>query len=91
MTTRTNVLEEILEGKNKEKPKSIGFDYKVLNKKQRNKFCAYAPKDYGIVRKPQYDQKHVAAAGNVDLTVNNAMLEHSKELQSSKTKKKHSP
>ena len=49
MTTRTNVLEEILEGKNKEKPKSIGFDYKVLNKKQQNINYAYALEDYAML------------------------------------------
>jgi len=36
MTTCTNVLEEILEGQNQEKPKGIVFDYKTLNNKQRN-------------------------------------------------------
>ena len=42
MTTRTDVLEEIQEGQNKEKPTGTGFDYKSLNKKQRNTNYAYA-------------------------------------------------
>jgi len=51
MTTWTNVLEEILEGQNKGKPKAIGFSYKALNKKQQNKNFAYALEEYGIVNK----------------------------------------
>jgi len=38
-TTRTNVLEEMLEVQ--EKAKGAGFNYKDLNKKQRNKNSAY--------------------------------------------------
>jgi len=53
MTTCTNVLEEILKGQRKENPKGTAFDYKTLNKKQRNKNSAYAPEDCGMVRKQQ--------------------------------------
>lgn len=42
MTTGTSVLEEILEGQNKEKPKGTSFDYKSMNKKQRNRCTTYA-------------------------------------------------
>ena len=89
MTTWTNVLEEILEGK--EKPKSTGFDYNALNKKQQNRNFAYALEDCGMVRKHQYDQRSVVAAGTDDSTINNLMLEHSKEHQNFKIKKKHIP
>lgn len=88
MTTRTNVLEEILEVKNKEKPKSTDFNYKALNMKQRNRNSACALKDCGIVRKQQYDRKIVTDAGTVDLTESKQMLEHPKEHLGSKTNKK---
>jgi hypothetical protein len=51
MTTGTNVLQEILEVTNKEKPKSTGFNYKALNRKQRNRDSAYTLEDCGIVSK----------------------------------------
>jgi hypothetical protein len=88
MTTRTNVLEEILEVKNKEKSEGAGFDYKALNKKQRNRNSAYALEDCGMVRKQQCDQKFVVDAGTDDLTGSKPMLEHSKEHLISRTKKK---
>jgi hypothetical protein len=34
MTTRTNVLDDILEAKDTVTPKDTSFDYKALNKKQ---------------------------------------------------------
>ena len=55
MTTRTNVLEEMLEVHNKKKAKGVGFNYKSLNKKQCNINSAYALEDYGLVRKQHYD------------------------------------
>jgi len=88
MTTGTNVLEEILEVKNKEKSEGAGFDYKALNKKQRNRNSAYSLKDCGMVRKQQYNEKFVAAAGSDHFTESRPMLEHSKEHLSSRTKKK---
>jgi len=72
MTTGANVLEEMLEVQNKEKAKGVGFNYKALNKKQRNKNSTYALEDYGMVRKQQYDQKFVAD----DSTRSKAMLEY---------------
>jgi len=88
MTTGTNVLEEILEVKNIEKSEGVGFNYKALNKKQRNRYTAYALEDCGMVRKQQYDQKSVAVAETDDSTASKPMLEHSKEHLNSRTKKK---
>jgi len=51
MTTWTNVLEVVLEGQNLGKPKWIGFNYKVLNKKQQNRNLPYALEDFGIISK----------------------------------------
>jgi len=89
MTTGTDVLEEILEGQNKGKPKGINFDYKPLNKKQRNINFAYALEDYGMVRKQKQvqDIKFVAAAGTDDPTMSKQILQHPEEHQSSKSKK----
>jgi len=51
MTTGTNVLEEIIEVKNKEKSEGADFNYIALNKKQRNRNSAYALEDCGMVKK----------------------------------------
>jgi len=89
MTTSTNVLEEILEGQNSGKPKGIGFNYKPLNKKQRNKNFAYALEDYGMVKKqkPVQDINFVDAIGTDDPTLSKKMLQHPEEHQSYKSKK----
>jgi len=88
MTTGTNVLDDIFEIKNKEEPKSGGFNYKALNRKQQNRNSAYALEDCRIVRKQQYDQQILVDAGTADLTKSKLMLEHSMEHLSFKTKKK---
>ena len=85
MTTSTNVLEEILEGQSKENPKVTAFDYKTLNKKQRNMSSAYAPKDCGIVRKQQLGPDVTTD----DSSTSKSMLQHSKEHQNSKNRKSH--
>jgi hypothetical protein len=74
------VLEEILEVKNKEKSEAAGFDYKALNKKQRNINSAYGLEDCGMVRKQHYDQKSVAAVEIDELTGSKPMLEHSNNI-----------
>jgi len=51
MITRTDVLEEILEGQIKGKPNGIGFDHKTLNQKHQHKSFAFALKDYGKDKK----------------------------------------
>jgi hypothetical protein len=88
MTTGTDVLEEILEGQNKGKPKGISYEYKALNKKQQNMNFAYALEDYGIVSKQKQvqDIKFVAAE-TYDPTISKPMLQHPEEHQSSKSKK----
>jgi hypothetical protein len=72
----------------KEEPKSGGFSYKALNRKQRNRNSAFALEDYGIVRKQQYDQQIVADEETDDLTKSKTMLKHYEEHLSFKTKKK---
>jgi uncharacterized coiled-coil protein SlyX len=88
MTTRTNVLDDILEAKDTVKPKDTSFDYKALNKKQRSRNSAYAPEDRGMVGQPQLDKKSAADAGSDDLTEIKPILEHPKENRRSRTKKK---
>jgi len=87
MTTGTNVLDDIIEVKNKEEPKSGGFNYKALNIKQPNRNSAYAIEDCGIARKQQYDQQIVADGGTVDLTERKSIWNIQRNIRVSKSRR----
>ena len=93
MTTGTNVLEGILEGKNQGKPEAICFNYKVLNKKQRNKNSSYALEDFEIFSKQKIekDTKFIATEGTGDHNARKQILQHHEEHQSSKSKGVYNP
>jgi len=88
MITETNVMDDILEAKDTMKPKCTCFDYRALNKKQRNRNSAYASEDCGMVRQPHLDQISATNTRSDDLADIIPMQEHSKEHRRSRTKKK---
>jgi len=51
------VLEVVLEGQNLGKPKGIGFNCKVLNKKQQSRNLPHALVDFGIISKQKPDKE----------------------------------
>ena len=89
MTTGTEVLDEILEGKIKGKPNGIGFSFKHLNQNQQNKTFAQTLVNYGMfkMKKPVRNIKFVASTGTNDPTKSKQMLEHLEEHPSSKVDK----
>jgi len=91
MTTRTDVLEEILESQIKGKPNGIDFDSKAQSKKLQNKNFVSALKDFGKVRKKKevQDIKFVYAGGIYNPTMNKSMLQHPKEHHSKNKKISH--
>ena len=51
MTDDSTILNDMTEVQGKRKVNGIGFDYKPLNQKQRNKKFAYALEDHRMIRK----------------------------------------
>jgi len=91
MTTGTDVLEEILEGKIKGKPNGIGFDHKTQKGKHLN--FSYALKDYGKDNKKREARniKFIVVGGSYDPSMSKPMWQHQAKHQITKEKKKSCP
>jgi len=89
MTTGTDVLDEILEGKIQGKPNGVGFTSIHPNQNQQTKTFAQALVEYGMVKKKKHVKniKFVASTGTNDPTASKGMLQHAKEHQMHKVGK----
>jgi len=89
MTTRTDVLDEILEGQIQGKPNEIGFASKHPNQNQQTKTFDQALTEYGMVKKKKLVKniKFVASIRTNDPTVSEDMLQHPKEHQVPRVRK----
>jgi len=85
MTTRTNVLDEILEGQIQCKPNGIGFTFEHSNQNKKFKYVAHTLEEYERIKnkktKPIKNIKFVASTKTKNSTINKLMLQHSQEHQ----------
>ena len=86
MTDDSTILDDMTEGQGKRKANGIGFDYKPLNQKQRNRKFAYALEDHGMIRKGEHDKdvKVIDPSGIDVASTNKIMLKHSQGHQNGK-------